>query len=344
MTRLQNFCLSLFLGAAAATLSSCSLLFTPPLRVQIANSGPIAVRPDNDALAVTRLLVDEASKSLLLRRFLEKRGLPDAVEIRKLYFEPYRIYLYYLSKNNPLEQNETYVAEDGAEDWIIRGPEEIPAETQTALRNLSPLADRDATALLSPTEIHNSSQLTETKLPPGDDMVDAFANEALPNQPEIISARAGLDNTGPVDEPRRAPAAQAPYDKSLAFGDSPARSKNQRASESDDNSSPNELSQTGEPNTMSTSSVEEPVSTLMAAENGDLLHQVTFPGETLRIIASWYAGDPGSATRLARINDIQNPDLMSIGQMVRIPRYLVKRRVALPAIEIERYAERLHSQ
>lgn len=57
---------------------------------------------------------------------------------------------------------------------------------------------------------------------------------------------------------------------------------------------------------------------------GDLVHYVTYPGETLSAIARWYTFDASNALRLARINGIPSPVTLTAGDEVVIPRYLVR--------------------
>lgn len=68
---------------------------------------------------------------------------------------------------------------------------------------------------------------------------------------------------------------------------------------------------------------------------GDLVHYVTYPGETLSMIARWYTGDRANAGRIARINGLQNPDHVSIGDTVVVPKYLLSttKRLTPRAIE-----------
>jgi hypothetical protein len=57
---------------------------------------------------------------------------------------------------------------------------------------------------------------------------------------------------------------------------------------------------------------------------GDVVHHVTYPGETLSMLARWYTHDRANAGRIARINSITQPDKLNIGDMIVIPSYLVK--------------------
>lgn len=62
---------------------------------------------------------------------------------------------------------------------------------------------------------------------------------------------------------------------------------------------------------------------------GDLVHYVTFPGETLPLIARWYTFDRSNGSRLARMNQLANPDHLAIGDVIVIPSYLLKNRYRL---------------
>ena len=58
--------------------------------------------------------------------------------------------------------------------------------------------------------------------------------------------------------------------------------------------------------------------------SGDVMHTVQFQGETLRIISIWYTGSVENAERLGRINGLNDPNHMELGQVIRIPRYLTR--------------------
>ena len=82
----------------------------------------------------------------------------------------------------------------------------------------------------------------------------------------------------------------------------------------------------------------EPAAETSSSEmlGGDVIHKVSYTGETLRIISAWYTGDPANAGRIARINDINNPNLLFLGQTIRLPRYLLLRSDPLPQEEVEK--------
>ncbi len=87
-----------------------------------------------------------------------------------------------------------------------------------------------------------------------------------------------------------------------------------------------------------TASIEEDLgNTVRESTSGDLIHRVTFQGESLRMISKWYTGDINNTGRIARINGIEKPDVLVIDQTVRIPRYLLKNTKALPQSEVARF-------
>lgn len=57
---------------------------------------------------------------------------------------------------------------------------------------------------------------------------------------------------------------------------------------------------------------------------GDLVHYVTFEGETLEIIARWYSGDVSNAERLGRMNRLSATQALVPGDTVIVPAYMVR--------------------
>jgi len=77
------------------------------------------------------------------------------------------------------------------------------------------------------------------------------------------------------------------------------------------------------------------------SSSGDLIHKVTFEGESLQVITKWYTGDVNNTGRIARINGIEKPDLLQIDQTIRVPRYLLKTNKPLPQAEVTRFNQAL---
>jgi len=64
--------------------------------------------------------------------------------------------------------------------------------------------------------------------------------------------------------------------------------------------------------------------------NGNYEHRVTFPGETLRVIAEWYAEDPGAAGAIAVASGRSGGDPLRIGDRITIPKRLMRNVQPLP--------------
>ena len=74
--------------------------------------------------------------------------------------------------------------------------------------------------------------------------------------------------------------------------------------------------------------------------DGDILHLVKYKGETLRLIAGWYTGQPDNAARIARINGFKDANAIILDQKIRIPRYLVTKDTPLKKDDVEFYLKR----
>ena len=71
---------------------------------------------------------------------------------------------------------------------------------------------------------------------------------------------------------------------------------------------------------------------------GDLVHYVTFPGESLLMISRWYTLDAANSGTIARINHLKNASSLALGDTVVIPNYLLKNknRLSEKAVEVFR--------
>jgi LysM repeat protein len=61
-----------------------------------------------------------------------------------------------------------------------------------------------------------------------------------------------------------------------------------------------------------------------------LVHTVTWPGETLALIAKWYTGDTENWRAIAKANPRLNPRRIRLGSQIQIPSELVKNREPMP--------------
>lgn len=68
---------------------------------------------------------------------------------------------------------------------------------------------------------------------------------------------------------------------------------------------------------------------------GDLVHFVTYAGETLALLARWYTYDADNGAKIARINRLAKPDELKLGDQIVIPAYLLrnKQRLTEPGLK-----------
>lgn len=238
------------------------------LRSELAGRGPMPLNAVNPFVSSNQFLAREMKQSATLRGFLKYNGTPDLLEVRRDFFKPFRVYFFYLP------EDEAYLLEERGDDWIIRGPEEIPKKMLPDLKQYVS-AGRQAPIVIE----EQGQEVTAADY-------DSLRDSSAENPP-----RANLK-------------------ADTLFEDSEAAS-GQQAPEA-------ELEQTA---------------------SGDVLHTVHYPGETLRMISRWYTGSVSTLERIARINGIKNPDILYMGQQIRLPRYLLKTRRPLPQSEVERYLD-----
>lgn len=67
-----------------------------------------------------------------------------------------------------------------------------------------------------------------------------------------------------------------------------------------------------------------------ATRNAYLEHTISWPGETLSVIAKWYTGKFDNWKALVKANPDLNPKRIHIGQRILIPEYLLTNRKPMP--------------
>jgi hypothetical protein len=272
------------------------------LRGDLANQGPLLLSRDNPFLAQNLYVALERDNSPLIAKFIKHRGEPDAVEVRTRWMRSDRVYFFYLDKR------EAYVFERRDVSWVVRGPERIPRDIFDKHFSKSDASRGPKLARKSEPSAESDAALA----------VDEYIND--PSEPKFIDrAREPL----PPAAYEETPPERAPFLRESAQRREP------------DPKLPRTIPQS------SNELLGMRRGTTPQAASGDLLHTVSYPGETLRMIAAWFTGSPDNAARIARINGIENPDLLFMGQQVRIPRYLVKTLEPLPEEEVEQYLQRM---
>jgi len=89
--------------------------------------GPIAISTENPYLVGNRVLDLEMERSAELEGFIQRRGGPAAIEVRRELFSAMELILFYPENNHYYEALET------SEGWLIDGPKEISPEKRIQL-------------------------------------------------------------------------------------------------------------------------------------------------------------------------------------------------------------------
>jgi hypothetical protein len=302
-----------FLGLLAVSQSACSSGSSNYLRKDLANTGPMILSRDNPYIASNLFVANECSESAFMDGFVKHRGAPDAIEVTDKYFKPFRVYFFYL------QSREAYLFEEGSKEWIIRGPQRIPDEVIGRFGDVRSTAGKSAPLVNAPT------------------------GPSSPVSPEEKENSVTETNLGvaPAPTPSVQLGSQYRKRKSATLRPTDMPPEDNYATE-EPTTTPPILTKHGE--SAGRSALEPAAPAALPSSKAysdsfptDIVHQVTYPRETLRMIASWYTDSPENAARIARINGIENPNVLQLDQRVRIPGYLLKRTEPMPQSEIQRY-------
>jgi hypothetical protein len=300
-----------FLGLLALFQSACSAGSSNYLRKDLANTGPMILSRDNPYIASNLFVSNECSASSLMDGFVKHRGAPDAIEVTDKYFKPFRVYFFYLGTR------EAYLFEEGSQDWIIRGPQRIPDEVISRFGDVRLAGTKAAPLVNTPTaqapavsQVETGVAETSLEAPPAPPPTVQLGSQYRKRKSATLRPS---ETPPPSDYMPEEPAATPPI---LSKSGEPARRP--------------AVGQGGPAALPPSRSYSDSFPT-------DIVHQVTYPKETLRMIASWYTDSPENAARIARINGIENPNVLQLEQRVRIPGYLLKRTEPMPESEIQRY-------
>lgn len=280
--------------------SSTGVKSTSGLVQRLKNRGPVSLSSDNPFLAANLLISREMQKSPEVAGFIEHRGAPTAIEVNEGLFSPLTLFFYYS------ENREYFALEEAGDVWIIKGPQEIDAETFLELRRVNSL-NRGEPRLeynyATPKVEHTPPELTtHEKLA----ALDTASDEAA-IQPYSDPFQQKLERYERARQARQPGGAFSSPSGGAFTTTRPAT------------------------RTLSLDSIITEFGTAQAelTPKGDLVHYVTYQGETLSMISRWYTHDRDNAGRLARINRLGNPNALSLGDIIIIPSYLLRNKKRL---------------
>jgi len=296
-------------------LSGCSSSSPNYLRQDLANIGPVFLSRENPYISANLFVANEANLSSLMDGFISHRGSPDAIEVSEHWFKPLRVYFYYL------DSRDAFVFEQGAQDWIIRGPQRIPDDVLTKLKGFAASGRAAAQEGAEDEQV----RFREKNLPTEDSQRDAYAYRSSAEQGPPVRRRS--QKARPVEGDFGS------EDARVEKTDSPPLLLREKHA-AHQASAPRQTASAARSHQAVSTIPEKPAPD---AFPNDILHQVKYARETLRMIAAWYTDSADNAGRIARINGLSNPNVLEFGQQVRIPGYLLKRIDPMPESAVERY-------
>ncbi len=167
---------------ALLLINSCSLNNnSPKFRSELANQGPITLSDSNPYIAGNILLTKEIESSPILKGFVERKGTPDAIEIRKAFFSADQLTFYYLG------DNEYYSLDQSSNNWLIKGPHKISSEMLSSLKDL-PILQSSAPLL----KTENNVVAEVSNLPPANELPELKFAKPTSNSNRTITNRASL--------------------------------------------------------------------------------------------------------------------------------------------------------
>ena len=334
MVRLLFITMATLCGVGCAVLA----INDPTLIDRLAGRGPVALSTDNPYIAANLLLAREMEQSAELRGFLEKKGAPPAIEVRRDFFAPPQLELFY-----PMT-HQRYVLEPLGTTWLIPSPQPLEGEKlqqitvltknlkgRPALLPVSPLPP-PATPLPAPV-VHTAERAErEQKSESLNDAGSPFQSPRITPTPNLKTptprtvaprttpkpARPREEAAAPVTPLSTTPAQSPPTPPPLA--QETLHDVRERAAPQ-----PKLPPLQDSPEAARIRSLAAKASgTAELSPQGDIVHYVSGAGESLLDVARWYTFDPENAPRLARINRIADPSSLAQGDQIIIPSYMVK--------------------
>lgn len=319
--------------------------------------GMVGLSPENPYLAANVLVAEEQLRSPELEGFLRVRGTPNAVRASRSLWAGSTLELFYFSKR------EHYILDRDGSSWIIRGPFSLTADQLVELKAL--ISDiRAKPVLLTEQELSRlrGGESAEDEVLVGETSATQVEGQTpfssplpeVPSKPQILSPDSKKKTEKSLMSDQTGSKAVAPKQGYSSNGKS-EESKPKSVSISKDSKKAENPAQETLPHITSTPVTNktragsgDPAPSSLAdlkrldgiirttespegelAPNGDLLHQVTFKGESIVVLAKWYTLDSGNAARIARVNQLSATAALPMGQSVTIPAYLLKNKKRL---------------
>jgi hypothetical protein len=293
------------LAGAAISLAGCAGWWAgnSPLLDSLDGRGPIVLSFDNPFIAANQYLAKEMERSPELTGFIARRGGPVAIEVNRDYpmFGSPEIELYY-----PLTREQYHVERSG-DTVLITGPTRLDPDVLGRIYAIArppyrpPALEASHDHAAAPAAVPESTPEPLLNAEPS----PAFTPSPPVPGPFVSQAGPKLPAVSPTFVPTPLPVPPSPP---------PPAPRNTAAASNEE---------------IDKIIAAAPASEAEQSPQGDLVHYVTYPGETLSMISRWYTKDASNAAKIARINALKSPNRLSAGDSIVIPSYLVKNKKRL---------------
>lgn len=310
---------ALFYIILAGLLCSCTDSFQTnnSYILRLKNRGLVPLSSDNPYIAANALIYKEMENSKELRGFIEHSGAPSAIKVEKGNFSPLFIDMYYP------EKKQYFKAEENLGIWIINGPFQISEKNLSDIKKVLIFnAGPNKVPLPIPSAVPEKTDPSGKENAPGE-----FTSEEKvePVQKEMTPAEV-VDAPRRTIVPKETPKPVATV-KAVFTMETPLPKAEEKPIVLDMNKDKGLDSTLG----VSVQSLVMKYGKSLAetSPKGDVVHYISYPGETLPMISRWYTFDKDNQLKISRINGISSKPTLNLGDSVIIPGYLVKNKYLL---------------
>ncbi len=283
-------CYALIYVAILIALSSCSAPHVTTFPT-LANQGQLALSTSNPYLGANLFLSKELEHSGYLYNFFQGRGAPTAIEIEDDSSAPTRVIMYY-----PLTK-EVYIADlhivgetIESREWVVRGPYAVSRKDYKNLQAMQ-LAMNGEPVFEIAGKLHRFR----------------FDRQESPREVKPLPP--------PMPTPRPTPRQK----KKVVY-----------QSDGEDGSIRAVDPKNWKPLNTDQQALMLAKGFAERAANGDVIHTVRQPGETIALIAKWYTGTGKTANELATLNGAAVEGALQVGRRISVPLGLVKQFKQMP--------------
>ena len=284
--------LHLALAGITAAAVGCTIVQPAPTPIaRLEGRGVQWVSGSNEYLAANRAVQSLVEASDDLRGFIERQGQPEYINVPQRTFDYSEVQLFYPRNDN------WYRIRYEKGGWFVEGPLPLSPDERAQLESIPATGPANGIGASLP-----AAQPVLPRGPGHSAAADEAQSSAIQERAIPLAESPGGESS--MGQPAEAGTGSAVRAELPRVQGSQVNVRTQAGLEALIHTYGKELAET--------------------TPKGDLVHYVTFTGENLKMIARWYTMDENNTERLSRINELRRPNALQVGDMVVVPRYLVK--------------------